>query len=99
MWIKICWPPKDFRGNLVLLQCPRMFKCVVCQVPQQLTKCLGTMQGMTIDQLFNLQQAPLRISYMSCYNHVTEVNKGFRSTQHSHLQAVTVTNPLRLSKP
>jgi hypothetical protein len=55
-------------------------------------------KGMAINQPIDLEEALLRFGYTACHNHVTEGNKGFQSMQDSNLRAVTVTNPLRLSK-
>jgi hypothetical protein len=78
MRIEIRRASKDLSCNLIFLERdPGMFERVVRQIPHQFAKRLGAVQGVAIHEPVNLDEAELRVGYMTCHTHLTEGNRVF----------------------
>jgi hypothetical protein len=76
MGIKIRRSPEDFRGYLVFLEGGTgMLDGLISEVPEKLAKRLRPVKSMAVNQLLNFKKSRFNGGYVTCYTHLTQVNK------------------------
>src|SRR6266568_3206940 len=85
--IEIRGAAEDFGRDLIFLKRHSgILQRMVSQITQQLTKRLGTMQGMAVHQPLHLGEVLLLMSYMAGNAHLTESNKLISSPARQQLR-------------